>query len=85
MATVSRMRTAQQVYNQIHQEDPESSVSLWYIRSVIKQGKFPVIKAGNKFLINYDRFLEYLAGSQANEKPEEAKQQGYGVIRRVAE
>ncbi len=80
---LARMRTAQQVYDEIHKEDPESSVSLWYIRLVIKQGKIPVLKAGTKFLINYDRFLEYLAGDLP--KTEQDPIKNYGVIRNVSE
>ena len=78
-----RMRTAQQVYDEIHKEDPESSVSLWYIRSVIKQGKVPILKAGTKFLINYDRFLEYLAGDLP--EAEQGPVQNFGVIRNASE
>jgi hypothetical protein len=80
---LARMRTPQQVYDMIHAEDPESSVSLWYIRSVIKQGKVPILKAGTKFLINYDRFLEYLAGDLP--EAEQGPEQNFGVIRKVSE
>jgi len=80
---LARMRTAQQVYDEIHKEDPESSVSLWYIRTVIKQGKVPVLKAGTKFLINYDRFLEYLAGDLP--EVEQDPIQDHGLIRKVSE
>ncbi len=55
-----RMRTAQQVYDYLHNEDKDSSISLWYIRSLIKQGKIPVFKAGAKYLINLDQFLAFL-------------------------
>ncbi|MDF2544339.1 MAG: hypothetical protein K0S47_4057 [Herbinix sp.] len=80
---LARMRTAQQVYDEIHKEDPESSVSLWYIRSVIKQGKVPVLKAGTKYPINYDRFCEYLVGDLPEADLEAA--QNFGVIRKVSE
>jgi len=79
---LARMRTAQQTYDAIHKEDPDSSISLWYIRMLIKQGKFPVLKAGNKYLINYDRFLEYLGGESMVDELEPI---GYGNIRKVVE
>jgi hypothetical protein len=79
---LARMRTAQQVYDYMHKEDPESSVSLWYIRSLVKQRKIPVVKAGCKYLINLDRFIEYL-----NSKPieEDGIPFSYGIIRKVVE
>ncbi len=81
---LAKMRTAQQVYDQIHKEDPESSVSLWYIRLLVKQGKIPVLKAGSKFLINYDRFLEYLNGEQQEVDTDPVKNE-YGKLRRVGD
>ncbi len=79
---LARMRTSQQVYNQIHNDDPDSCISLWYIRSLVKQGKIPVVKAGCKYLINYDKFMDYL-----NSEPEEEGEIpfNYGSIRRVME
>lgn len=82
MANVAIMRTAQQTYDLIHKEDPDSSISLWYIRSLVKQGKIPAIKAGCKYLINFDKFMEFLNG-----KPVEDDEIpfSYGTIRRVME
>jgi excisionase family DNA binding protein len=79
---LAKMRTAQQLYEQIHKEDPESSVSLCYIRSLAKQGKIPVVKAGCKYLINYDKFMDFL-----NSEPveDEIPFNDYGHIRRVTE
>jgi hypothetical protein len=79
---LARMRTAQQIYDQLHTEDPNSSISLWYIRSLAKQGKIPVVKAGCKYLINYDKFIDYL-----NSEPvkEDESSFSYGTIRRVTE
>lgn len=79
---LAKMRTAQQVYDYLHKEDPESSVSLWYIRSLVKQGKIPVVKAGTKYLINLDKFMEFL-----NSEPIEEDEIpfSYGMIRKVCE
>lgn len=79
---LAKMRTAQQLYDEIHRDDPDSSISLWYIRSLIKQGKIPVVKAGCKYLINYDKFMDYL-----NSEPieEDVIPFSCGTIRRVME
>lgn len=79
----ARMRTAQQVYDYLHKEDPESSISLWYIRSLMKKGEIPVIKAGSKYLINLDKFMGFLNSEHVKE--DEIPFNDYGKIRRVAE
>jgi excisionase family DNA binding protein len=80
---LAKMRTAQQVYDYLHKEDPESSVSLWYIRSLVKQGKIPVVKAGTKYLINLDKFMEFLNSVPIEE--DDIPFNDYGKIRRVME
>lgn len=82
MIKIALMRTPQQAYDYIHKEDPESSISLWYIRSLIKQKKIPVCKAGNKNLINIEILINYLN----NKLPEdELINSEHGKIRRVIE
>ena len=76
-----RMRVAAECYQMIHEEDPESRVSLTYIRRLAKTGAVPVHWAGNRCLINYDALVDYL-NSPA---PERVPAQGYGQIRRVPE
>lgn len=77
---IPRMRLAQECFDMIHQEDPNSRVSLRYIRQLSKSGNIPTVRAGNRILINYDALLEYLSNpvslSPANE---------YGTIRPVSE
>ena len=64
---VPRMRIAQDCYNMIHEADPESRVSLTYIRSLANDGKIPVHWTGNRCLINFDSLLEYLANPEDSE------------------
>ena len=40
--------------------DPDSEVTEYYIRSLVKSGAVPVVWAGNKALINLDAVLELL-------------------------
>ena len=77
-----RMRIAKDCYHMIHEADPESRVSLTYIRSLANDKEIPVHWTGNRCLINYDALLEYLAN------PEEADNEPApqtGVIRRIIE
>ena len=56
--------------------DPDTRITLHYIRSIINQGKVPVRKAGTK-LVDLDKVLEYLARGDEDEKTPT------GEIRRV--
>lgn len=79
---IVRMRTIKQCYEHLHKEDPESSISEYYIRMLVKQNKVPVFLAGRKQLINLDKLIEYLNSEPVEDKPITAQ---YGVLRRVGE
>lgn len=74
-----RMRFAQQAYEEILKDDPDSPISLRFIRTLSASGKIPVVMVGKRRLINYDALLEYLANPPQEDEP------GYGQIRRIAQ
>lgn len=76
-----RMRTISQVMEHFKQEDPDSSISEYYLRGLIKQEKVPVFYAGRKCLVNLDRLIEYLNSGLPEADPEPVK--NFGVIRKV--
>ena len=43
---IPRMRTAEKVLEEIKREDPETEVTLHYIRRLIKTGAVPVVGGG---------------------------------------
>ena len=65
---IPRMRIATDVLAEIKALDPDTRITLHYIRSIIKQGKVPVRKAGTKKLVDLDKVLEYLARGDEDEK-----------------
>lgn len=67
MSDVPRMRTIQQCVSYLKEQDPGSCIGEWRVRKIIKQGKIPVIHAGNKALVNLDKLLSYLSGEQNEE------------------
>ncbi len=73
-----RMRFAAQALEELRKEDPQTPVSLHYIRSLAASGKVPVVRVGRRRLINYDALLQYLENPGAEEDPE------YGKIRRIS-
>jgi excisionase family DNA binding protein len=77
--SVPRMRTIRQVYEYLHEIDPECVVGEDYLRRLVKQGKIRSYKAGVRNLINLDSVIEYFQ----NPEVEEEKQSDYGKIRKI--
>lgn len=79
---MARMRYAAQALELIRELDPNTSISLNYIRALAKNKKIPVHQVGkNRRLINVDALLEFL--SHPENGPIEENQTG--IIRRVSE
>lgn len=76
-----RMRTAEKVLEEIKREDPDTEVTLHYIRRLIKSGAVPVVSCGRKKLVNVDAIQALLA--QGYEIPDDLDCGSYGRIRRV--
>lgn len=76
---MARMRYAAQALELIRQEDPESCVSLNFIRALAASGKIPVVKIGQRRLINVDALMEYLANPDSHERVDQI-----GKIRKVS-
>lgn len=70
------MRFPAQALEELRKDDPNTPVTLNYIRALAASGRVPVVKVGRRRLINYDAMLEYLAN------PTEEQSQR-GVIRRI--
>lgn len=83
---LARMRTVPQVLEYFRKEDPESSISEYYLRCLVKQNKVPVFHTGRKCLINLDKLIEYLNNElPEGEEAEPDPVQKFGVIRKVME
>lgn len=74
-----RMRTIHQIYEYLHEQDPDCKIGEDYLRKLVKQGKIQSYKAGVRHLVNLDRVIEYFN----NPEPEEEPQENYGRIRKV--
>lgn len=59
--TMPRMRTAEKVLAEIREADPETEVTLNYIRALIKAEAVPVVYCGRKKLVNVEAIMELLA------------------------
>ena len=63
--TAPRLRTAEGALEIIKAEDPETAVTLRYIRRLIAVGTVPQVPVGRKKLINVDKLLAYLEEGHA--------------------
>lgn len=63
--TAPRLRTAEGALEIIKAEDPETAVTLRYIRRLIAVGTVPHVPVGRKKLINVDKLLAYLEEGHA--------------------
>jgi len=77
---MAKMRTIDGLFQAIHAADPGSSISRNFIRNLVISGKVKSVRAGNKYLIDYDVFLNYLASPA---EVEEIKVGEYGKLRKI--
>ena len=66
-----RMRTAEKILNIIKEQDPDTEVTLHYIRDLIKSGKIPVTLVGRKKLVDADRVIAYIAAGEIAQAEED--------------
>ena len=77
------MRTRAKAISLLKELDPETSLTRFAIDRLIKQGKLPTFRAGNKDLINFDTLLKIIEnGSDDKPKPEPIPHTP-GTIRRI--
>lgn len=77
-----RMRTAAKAHELILEQDPESEITLHYIRQLIATGAIPVVHVGRKKLVDVDQLIAYLAAG-TDGPPTTDTAVGYGKLRRI--
>ena len=63
--TAPRMRTAEGALEIIKQMDPDTAVTLRYVRRLIATETIPHVDVGRKKLVNVDQLLKFLGGESA--------------------
>lgn len=53
------MRLIHEVYDELHQADPNSAITMYALRQLVKTGKIPSMNIGRKYLINYYDVIKY--------------------------
>lgn len=59
---IPRMRTAERVLEEIKATDPDTDVTLYHLRRIIRTEAVPVVTCGRKRLVNVDDVFALLAG-----------------------
>ena len=80
---LARMRTIQQCTEHFKQYDPDTAISDYYIRCLVKQNKISYVMAGKKYLINLDKLIEFLNESNQGDPVRKDKDSQYGKLRKV--
>ena len=65
---MKRIRTIDQAYDEIKKQDPQTAISRYLGRQMVKQGMVPSLPSGNKRLVDVDvleRKIEELTGRLA--------------------
>ena len=76
---IPRMRTAPKIVAEIKALDPDTEITEYYVRQLVKEGAVPVVWAGNKALINLNDVLNLLRTGTA--QPQAAVSTAGGIRR----
>ena len=74
--TVPRMRTIPEAFNELKKADPETAYTLRALRAAVNRGELPVVRVGNKRLVNLDKLFEML-----NTPSSEPKETNAGIMK----
>lgn len=57
---MKKYRTIKECHILIKTEDPNSAISEYFIRDMCRKKQVPCLKAGCKYLVNYDELVKFL-------------------------
>lgn len=57
-----KIRTIESAYREIINQDPGTSITKYYIREIVINGKIPFRKSGKRYLFDMDTLNDYLKG-----------------------
>lgn len=56
---VPKMRLIREVYDKLHRDDPNSAITMYALRQLVRSGKIPSVNVGRKILVNYYDVIKY--------------------------
>ena len=57
--TTPKMRLIREVFDELHQIDPNSAITMYALRQLVRSGKIPSVNVGRKILVNYYDVVKY--------------------------
>lgn len=73
-----RMRLLQDIYAQLKVDDPNTAITYYALRILIKSGAIPSVQIGRKTLIDYNKVIDYFDISIQRESSDSS-----GEIRKI--
>ena len=64
-----RMRLLQDIYTQLKTDDPDTAITYYALRILIKSGAIPSVQIGRKTLIDYNKVIAYFDIPLSKQKP----------------
>lgn len=65
--TIPKIRTISEAIEEIKRLDPETAITARFIKEGIADGKIPIIRVGNKVLVNMANIFTFLEGEAVYE------------------
>jgi hypothetical protein len=78
---MARLRTINEAYVHLKQQDPDTGITLHFLRCLAVRGDIPTVKAGRKYLLDIDALSDYLTGRVVPP----TREQEIGSIRTLSE
>lgn len=69
--TTPKMRLIREVFDELHQIDPNSAITMYALRQLVRSGKIPSVNVGRKILVNYYDVIDYFKATPTVVVPEE--------------
>ena len=63
------MRTIDETYHYIKQQDPDTAITKYALRQMVINHVIPSVMSGKKYLINIDALDKYLEAPEAMKEP----------------
>ena len=51
---MTRLRTIDKAVDELRKSDPDCALTVWALRQLVKEGKVPVLRVGNKQLVSME-------------------------------
>ena len=61
----------------------QTNVAEYYVRKLIWENKIVYVKAGSKYLVNFDKFVDFLNEGMNGSLEQPKQPKDYGVLRKV--